>query len=69
MSKNTTLIICTTDLIHYGKKYNMTSLKSPVQNSKIYEESKFINSIINLDLNEINNLYKKTLFMLWYKFY
>jgi AmmeMemoRadiSam system protein B len=59
LSKNTTLIICTTDLIHYGKKYNMTSLKSPVQNSKIYEESKFINSIINLDLNEINNLYKK----------
>jgi AmmeMemoRadiSam system protein B len=59
LSKNTTLIICTTDLIHYGKKYNMISLKSPVQNSKIYEESKFINSIINLDLNEINNLYKR----------
>jgi AmmeMemoRadiSam system protein B len=59
LNKNTTLIISTTDLIHYGKNYNMFDLKKPVQNSKMYEESKFINSIINLDLNEINNLYKK----------
>tara|TARA_Y100001970_G_scaffold31463_1_gene39107 strand:+ start:13054 stop:14523 length:1470 start_codon:yes stop_codon:yes gene_type:complete len=59
LNNSSTLIIGTTDLIHYGPKFNLTNFKSPEQTEKLYQESKFIDAINQLNINRVNELYDK----------
>ena len=59
LNNSSTLIIGTTDLIHYGPKFNLTNFKYPEQTEKLYYESKFIDAINELNINRVNELYDK----------
>ena len=53
------LVIGTTDLLHYGKNYQMTDLEYPQQLSKIRREEKFINAIVQSNTQKVIELYNK----------
>lgn len=59
LNNSSTLIIGTTDLIHYGPRYNLTNFKYPEQTEKLYQESKFIDAINHLNISRVNELYDK----------
>ena len=51
------LVIGTTDLLHFGKNFQMTDLKYPQQLSKIRREEKFIKAIVESDTQTVVKLY------------
>ena len=62
LKKLDTLVIGTTDFIHYGKNYGLSNWKNPQEN-KIKLEGEFINDICNINLSNVENFYKKHNFL------
>ena len=59
ISNEEILIIGTTDLIHYGFKFNFTKFKYPQQTQKLYEESKFIKAINDIKIDKVKKIYEQ----------
>ena len=49
------LVIGTTDLLHYGKNYQMTDLEYPQQLSKISREENFVDAIVQSNTQKLLN--------------
>jgi len=56
-TKNRSIVIGTTDLVHYGSQYGMTDLEYPQQASKQRREEDFVKAIRDSDTQNILNLY------------
>lgn len=53
------LVIATSDLMHYGKKYDWTSLRAPQQEQKQLLEGPLINAIVASDPNRVTSILEK----------